>query len=267
MPWVEARLRGQKVLARANADGSLASEGGRVEIRYKASDPRAYRAAAGNLKVEGGAVLPDSACVPGEAVAPKGEGEGGASARPARTTSRGGMPTKAAAKASGPRAIRGRVGRLHGRRVLGNPGRRGSAWCCRAWRQGRPRAAVPRRLDEQRAGIRRSCAVEGAPADGAPLVVHTDSQYAIGVLQRLEGQGERRARGQGEGRRHGPEGRRARLRAGPLGRAAQRARRRAGAPRRDDAADEGPRGRLTSAPTGAGARRRTAAPTGARRAD
>ena len=36
MPWIEATLRGQRVLARARSDGSLAIEGGRVEVRYNA---------------------------------------------------------------------------------------------------------------------------------------------------------------------------------------------------------------------------------------
>lgn len=188
MPWVEARLRGQKVLARANADGSLASEGGRVEIRYKASDPRAYRAAAGNLKVEGGAVLPDSACVPGEAVAPKGEGEGGASARPARTTSRGGMPTKAAAKASGPRAIpEGAWVAYTDGACSGNPGPAGLGVVLvapggKGAREASEYLGVSTNNVAELTAILR--AVEGAPADGAPLVVHTDSQYAIGVLQK-----------------------------------------------------------------------------------
>ena len=32
MPWIEASLRGQKVLARARSDGTLDVAGGRVEI-------------------------------------------------------------------------------------------------------------------------------------------------------------------------------------------------------------------------------------------
>ena len=44
MPWIEALLRGQTVLALANAEGQLLTQGGRVEIRYKPNDGRAYRA-------------------------------------------------------------------------------------------------------------------------------------------------------------------------------------------------------------------------------
>src|SRR5271170_3028658 len=66
MPWIVALLRGQKVLARASGDGSLAAEGGRVEIRYRKTDPRAYRAAASNLTVVSGEPLvADDEVVPG----------------------------------------------------------------------------------------------------------------------------------------------------------------------------------------------------------
>jgi len=65
MPWIEATLRGQRVLARANADGALVVEGGRVEIRYNPKDGRAYRAAARNLEIAaGGRVLGDETCDP-----------------------------------------------------------------------------------------------------------------------------------------------------------------------------------------------------------
>src|SRR5207302_10516525 len=67
VPWARAILRGQRVLARAREDGSLDASGGRVEIRYKPNDARAYRAAARNLeRIEGEPLLPDDACVPGE---------------------------------------------------------------------------------------------------------------------------------------------------------------------------------------------------------
>src|ERR1700682_5245773 len=64
MPWIEAMLRGQRVLAKARENGSLAADAGsRVEIRYKPNDGRAYRAAAHNLVVADGAKLhPDETC-------------------------------------------------------------------------------------------------------------------------------------------------------------------------------------------------------------
>ena len=51
------KLRGATVLARCHADGSLADERGRVEIRYKPNDGRAYSASARNLKPAGDALL------------------------------------------------------------------------------------------------------------------------------------------------------------------------------------------------------------------
>ena len=59
----------QTVLARVKSDGSFDSVGGRVEIRYKPNDPRAYRASERNLeRIVGEPILADDACVPGEEV-------------------------------------------------------------------------------------------------------------------------------------------------------------------------------------------------------
>src|ERR1700677_1564063 len=75
MPWIGALLRGPTVLAFANAEGQLLTQGGRVEIRYKPNDGRAYRAAAANLSPKpGGRLLPDDACSPAEAVPSAGKG-------------------------------------------------------------------------------------------------------------------------------------------------------------------------------------------------
>lgn len=69
MPWISATLRGQKVFARCTEDGKLVATGGRVEIRYKPTDGRAYQAGLANLEVrDGEAVLPEEHCVAGEAV-------------------------------------------------------------------------------------------------------------------------------------------------------------------------------------------------------
>jgi len=77
MPWIEALLRGQTVLARANPEGQLAVEGGRVEVRYKPNDGRAYRASIANLtRKPGGKLLPDDTCAPAEAApSPKTRGK------------------------------------------------------------------------------------------------------------------------------------------------------------------------------------------------
>jgi ribonuclease HI len=59
MPFRRVKLRGQDVWARCREDGSLAGDGGRVEIRYKAGDGKAYFAAERNLAVVDGPVRGD----------------------------------------------------------------------------------------------------------------------------------------------------------------------------------------------------------------
>lgn len=62
-------LRGNKVLARCREDGALIDEGGRVEIRYRKSDAKAYRAGVRNLsESENETVFPDDHCVEGQPV-------------------------------------------------------------------------------------------------------------------------------------------------------------------------------------------------------
>ena len=70
MGWIEAVLKGQKVLARADDAGKLVAEGGRVEIRYKPADAKSYRAGLGNLQIVGTQVLPDAHCSAQAAPAP-----------------------------------------------------------------------------------------------------------------------------------------------------------------------------------------------------
>jgi ribonuclease HI len=48
------RLRNAEVLARCDENGELVSKGGRVEVRYKPNDGRAYFASASNLKPSAG---------------------------------------------------------------------------------------------------------------------------------------------------------------------------------------------------------------------
>ena len=63
------RLRNAEVLARCGENGELVSNGGRVEVRYKPNDGRAYFAATSNLSPASNATIePDSFCGPGEAV-------------------------------------------------------------------------------------------------------------------------------------------------------------------------------------------------------
>ena len=62
MAWLRAELRGSNVYARATDQGELLTDGGRVEIRYNRNDGRAYRAAARNLSIADPTLLPDDTC-------------------------------------------------------------------------------------------------------------------------------------------------------------------------------------------------------------
>jgi ribonuclease HI len=187
MPWVEARLRGQKVFARARADGTLEADGGRVEIRYKKDDPRAYRAAAGNLEVGSPPVLlPEDAVVAG-APAPEKEGAGGAknggaigsgANSGARRAAAAKSATAAATKISKDTwiaytdgACSGNPGPCGAGVVVVPPGgspREGFEWLGTGTNNVGELTAVWR-------------ALEAIPVD-VDAVVHTDSKYAIGVL-------------------------------------------------------------------------------------
>jgi ribonuclease HI len=163
MPWVEAMLRGQHVLARARADGSLEVEEGRVEVRYKPNDGRAYRAAARNLEVlVGRPLLADETCGTA-APAPS------ATARQESTTSDAGAWVAYTDGA-----------------CSGNPGPAGAGVVVIS-PDGKSHELVEylgeatNNVAELTAILR---ALEWIPREVSAVVVRTDSQYAIGVLQK-----------------------------------------------------------------------------------
>ena len=174
MAWVHAVLRGQKVLARARPDGALEVDGGRVEIRYKATDPRAYRASAQNLEVSPGPVLPEDTCVP---AAPADEAAGTAAKKTAG---------KAAKKTSSPaRQVAAEWIAYTDGACSGNPGPAGSGMVVIA-PGGKIHEGVEylgtsstNNVAELTAILR---AVEAIPSAAASVAIHTDSKYAIGVL-------------------------------------------------------------------------------------
>lgn len=172
MPWVRVLLRGQKVLARAKEDGSLVSQGGRVEIRYKPNDGRVYQAGERNLeRIEGEGVLPDETCGPAEAVPSKAE----------RSAER---KADAAKKALAPGAVPPGAWTVYADGACsGNPGPAGLGIVLVA-PDGKMHdgfeylGTATNNVAELTAILR---AAEIVPA-GEPAVVHTDSQYSIGVL-------------------------------------------------------------------------------------
>lgn len=168
MPWRAATIRGQRVLAKAKPDGTLDAQGGRVEIRYKPTDPRAYHAAARNLELLAEPLLPDDACVPGEAPAPKAS-KTASKAAAAKVVHRTSHETAFVAYTDGA--------------CKGNPGVAASACVLvapdgKVTEEGRYLGHTTNNVAELTGALQ---ALELAPAP-AELIVHTDSKYAIGVL-------------------------------------------------------------------------------------
>ena len=175
MPWVEATLKGQKVLARARPDGALDVQGGRVEIRYRPNDGRSYRAAAANLQV-----APDAKKYE-DAHCGAAEQSDAAKARPgAPGGSRGRSKAPGASPASDVAAW---VAYTDGA-CSGNPGPAG-AGAVVVPPGGSPAegyeylGTATNNVAELTAIL---LAVEAIPPDGRTIFVHTDSKYAIGVL-------------------------------------------------------------------------------------
>ncbi len=176
MPWRYARLRGNRVLVRVRADGSPEGEGGRVEIRYKKDDPRAYRAAIVNLELEAGEPLGDDDVVPGAPVGDKKEASKGGKAG-----GKGSKPTAAAPVVEGTAWIAYTDGACSG-----NPGPAGAGFVVLspAGRsvEGYEYLGTATNNIAELTGILR--ALEVVPRDAGRLVVFTDSSYAIGVLSK-----------------------------------------------------------------------------------
>lgn len=174
MPWVKARLRDQSVFARANEDGSLLAENGIVEIRYKANDGRKYQARAANLTVMDSKPLPDSTCGEAEAVE---RADKNAKASPGKAKS-----AASAAAAVKPAPADAIVAYTDGA-CSGNPGPAGLGVVLLA---GAQRTELSEYLGTGTNNIAELTAVlralERAGEPEKPLLIHTDSQYSIGVL-------------------------------------------------------------------------------------
>jgi ribonuclease HI len=185
------------VLARAKADGSFDAQGGRVEVRYKPNDGRAYQAAARNLElIPGEAVLPDDACAPADGASPPSGGarsksgaappkaEGAKSAAASKTARSNDRKSAAAAKALAPGAVPAGSWTVYADGACsGNPGPAGLGIVLIGpdgkIAEGFEYLGIATNNIAELTGILR--AAEIVP-DGEPAVVHTDSQYSIGVL-------------------------------------------------------------------------------------
>jgi ribonuclease HI len=162
-------FKGSEVLARCDAQGALRADGGRVEIRYRAQDGRAYHAALRNLApVTASEILPDDACAPAvaaDSVRPRG--------KPGASTT-GTRPAKAPENAL--------VAYADGA-CSGNPGPAGVGIVLL---DGGARRELSHYLGEATNNIAELAAIELLLAEigvtDRPVRIYTDSQYAIGVL-------------------------------------------------------------------------------------
>jgi len=193
VPWRKVRFKGKLVLARCEADGSLRAEGGRVEIRYRAGDARAYRAGLRNLQAEAEAeaaveILPDDTCPPAREAA-----AGGTAAR--RSSS--GRPRSGPAGASGatksasgtpspPPPPDGAVMLYTDGACSGNPGPAGVGVVLI---DGSRRRELSAYLGEATNNVAELTAIamglDAVARDGhcqRPVRLYTDSKYSIGVL-------------------------------------------------------------------------------------
>jgi ribonuclease HI len=185
MPWVRAVLKGQRVFARAKASGELDVQGGKVEIRYKANDGRLYHALARNLSDIEPAVLADETC--GAAEAPVKAENGARRTRSSAPTSQGDAVAEVPLNNNGVTRARrpGDIIVYTDGACTGNPGPAGIGVVVL---RGRSRIELSEFLGVGTNNIAELTAilrgVEEAGDDRERLVVHTDSQYAIGMLSK-----------------------------------------------------------------------------------
>lgn len=169
MPWKYFNLRGTRVLARVDADGRpVPGEGGRVEVRYKPTDAKAYRAGGGNLEaIPGEVVLPDDTCVPAISAA-------------AKTTK---SKTARAERVASMKHPEGAIIVYADGACSGNPGPAGVGV---VMQDERGRHELSHFLGVGTNNIAELTAIlEAAKAIETPeraVRIHTDSKYAIGVL-------------------------------------------------------------------------------------
>lgn len=178
MPWRTALLRGTKVFARCDASGALLEQQGKVEIRYRQHEAKAYHALRRNLMLaEGEPILPEDHCgvaAPAAAASAAREGGAGSRTRAAKGARESGRPS---APLDGEHVVAYTDGACSG-----NPGPAGLGVVLL---QGDERRELSEYLGVGTNNIAELTAIlralEALETD-LPLLVHTDSQYAIGVL-------------------------------------------------------------------------------------
>jgi ribonuclease HI len=162
------RLRNAEVFARTDDRGELAADGGRVEIRYKRDDGRAYFAAVANLAPVEGAdrIEPDSFC------------------SEAQPVDKGRRTRRKTPVSSAPSAPVGNELLVYADGACsGNPGPAGLGVVAL---YGDDRRELSEYIGEATNNIAELTAIlralQLAHELGRPLRLYTDSQYAMGVL-------------------------------------------------------------------------------------
>ena len=181
MPWRYAVLRNARVLARCLPSGELVVEGGRVEIRYKPQDGRAYHANVRNLTaLPDEPVLPDETCI-------AAQGDAAGDLKKSKGIARGDSRARVA---PGDQALPGDSSNLPGTIIAytdgacsGNPGPCGVGVVLM---DGDGRREYSGYLGHGTNNVAELKAIQIA-ADALsgvqrPVRIHTDSSYSIGVL-------------------------------------------------------------------------------------
>jgi ribonuclease HI len=177
MPWVRALLHGQLVYARAKPDGSLLAQGNRVEVCYSPNASRLYKARSTNLvREEPVTVLPDEACAP----------RGDSTARLKKAASLGRSISKKPMQSTAiPKAPKDAVIAYADGACSGNPGPAGLGIVVI---DGTTKTEISEHLGQATNNIAELTAIERVLETVTdkvrPLVIHTDSAYAIGVLSK-----------------------------------------------------------------------------------
>jgi ribonuclease HI len=179
MAWIRRKLRNEIVYVRVDGNGQpVPGSDGRVDIRYKPSPAaKVYRAAARNLEPTGDPKDEVPVELPGI-----DNGDSGASAA---APAAAGAATGAAAAGSGPAASPIVV--YTDGACTGNPGPAGIGVVIL---DGKQRREISEYLGQgtnniaELAAIERALEAVAAPDRARPVLVHSDSSYAIGLLSK-----------------------------------------------------------------------------------
>jgi ribonuclease HI len=182
MPWVEATLRDQRVLARCDGDGKLQADGGRVDVVYRAGAAKVYRAGAANITI-----AKTAAQYTDEQVANGGlHYLSDAPPKEAKATPSKAKVTAAAYHAHHGEPSGGKWIAYTDGACSGNPGPAGAGVVLlgpnKEIVEGYEYLGSQTNNVGELVGIER--ALELFPQDASDVTIYTDSQYAIGVLSK-----------------------------------------------------------------------------------